>query len=111
MVFLDWRLLEERFKLLCNALPHNHQLTIDKLKTVPQLSQGGEQICKLVSSSADDRKINKKIVAYLFVKLCYSGSSPELERCDIMDRLIDSSGTTTGLQQSCYGKHVNTCMH
>ena len=89
--------------MLCNTLPHNHQLTIDKLKAIPQLSQGGEQINKLISSSADVRKINEKITAYLFVKLCYSGHSPELERCDVMYRLIDSP---TVLQQSCHGKNA-----
>ena len=94
--------------MLCNTLPHNHQLTIDKLKAIPQLSQGGEQINKLISSSADVRKINEKITTYLFVKLCYSGRSPELEKCDVVYRLIDSP---TVLQQSCYGKnaYLYTC--
>ena len=107
-LFIEWRVLEERFNLLCNALSHNHQLTIDKLKTLPQLLQDGEQLCKLIlSSSADVRMINKKIITYFFIKLCYSGNSPK-QLYDVMDRLIDSTDTSTGLQQSCYGMHVST---
>ena len=82
--------------MLFNTPPHNHQLTIAKLETIiQQLSQDGEQLCKMISSSADARKINQ-IITYIFVKLCYSNSSPGLQISDVLDRLIDSTGTTIG---------------
>ena len=68
--------MEDHFQSLCSVLPHNYQLTINKLKTIPQLlKDGGEQLSKLISSSsADVRKINEKIITYLIVKLCYNDS-------------------------------------
>ena len=99
---VEWRILEKKFNSFCNILPYNHQLIIDKLRTVPQLLEDeGEQLSKLISSSADTRKINEKIITYLIVKLCYSDSSASL--CTIMDELIDSTDATTNLQQNSYG--------
>ena len=108
----DWRVLGEHFNSLCNTLPHNYQLTIDKLKTIPQLLKyGGEQLSKLISSSsADVRKINEKIITYLIVKLCYNGSSTSLVRlCDVMDELIDSTDTPTFVQKLRCGMYVYIC--
>ena len=102
-LFIEWAVLEEHFNSLCNTLPCNHQLIVNKLKTVPHLSQDGrEQLCKLISSSAD-RKINQTIITYLFVKLCYNGSStsPGLKKYNVLGRLIGPTDTTTGLQHTC----------
>jgi len=106
MLFIEWQILEEHFNSLCNALPHNYQLTIAKLETIPQLFKDDrEQLKKLVSSPNDVRKINEKIITYLFVKLCYSGSKASLGRlCDVMDGLIASSNTAHCVQQVRYGK-------
>ena len=61
--------MEGYFQSLCSALPYNYQLSIDKLKTIPQLlKDGAEQLSKLISSSsADVRMINEKIITYLIV--------------------------------------------
>ena len=102
-------MIEDNFQSLCNVLPHNYQLTIDKLKTVPQLlKDGGEQLSKLISlSSSDVRKINEKIITYLIVKLCYNDSDTGLVRlCDVMDGSIDSSYTPTGMQQIRYCEYM-----
>ena len=101
--------MKDHFQSLCSVLPHNHQLTIDKLKTIPQLlKDGGEQLSKLISSSsADVRKINEKIMTYLIVKLCYNDSDTSLVRlCDVMDESIDSTDTPTGMQQIRYCEYT-----
>lgn len=101
--------MEDHFQSLCSVLPHNYQLTIDKLKTIPQLlKDGGEQLSKLISSSsADVRKINEKIITYLIVKLCYNDSDTSLVRlCDVMDESIDSTDTPTGMQQIKYCEYM-----
>ena len=106
---IDWRVMEGYFQSLCNVLPHNYQLTIDKLKTIPQLlKDGGEQLSKLISSSsADVRKINEKIITFLIVKLCYNDSDTSLVRlCDVMDESIDSADTPTGMQQIRYCEYM-----
>ena len=105
-LYIDWRLLDENFNSLCSGLCNSYQLTIDKLKTIPQLlKDGGEQLSKLMSSSsADVRKINEKIIIYLIVKLCYSGSDTTLVRlCEVMDELIDSTEIPNCVQQLRYG--------
>ena len=83
-----------------SAVPHNYQLNIDKLKTIPQLLKDrGEQLSKLISSLPDVRKITERIVTYLIVKLCYNDSDTSLVRlCDVMDESIDSTDTTIGIQ-------------
>ena len=100
--------MEDHFQSLCSVLPHNYQLIIDKLKTIPQLlKDGGEQLSKLISSSADVRKINEKIITYLIVKLCYNDSDTSLIRlCDVMDESIDSTDTPTGMQQIRYCEYM-----
>ena len=109
----DWRFLEEHFNSLHNNLPHNYQLTIDKLKTIPQLFKDTEQLSKMIatSSSSDVRKINDKILAYLIIKLCYNGSSTSLVKpCDVTDEsFIDSSDTPTCVEQIICGmfNHLN----
>ena len=101
---------EDHFQSLCSVLPHNYQLTIDKLKTIPQLlKDGGEQLSKLIlsSSSADVRKINEKIITYFIVKLCYIDSDTSLVRlCDVMGESIDSTDTPTGMQQITYCEYM-----
>ena len=95
---IEWRRVADHYKSLCSILPHNYQLTIDKLKTMPQfLKDGGEELSKLTSSSslADVRKINEKIMTYLIVKLCYNNSDTSLVR--LMDESTDSTDTTTGI--------------
>ena len=106
---IEWRIVEDDFKSLCSVLPHNYQLTIDKLKTIPQLlKDGGEQLSKLISSSSPDvRRINERIITYLIVKLCYNDSNTSLVRlCDVMHESIDSTNTTTGIQQITCGEYI-----
>ena len=107
----DWRVVEEYFKLLCSVLPQNNQLTIDKLKTIPQfLKDEGEQLSKIISSSsADVRKINEKIITYLIVKLCYNESDTSLVRlCDVMD---ESNDTHTYGMMYIYLLHLVVGLH
>ena len=106
----EWRVLQEHFNSLCNTLPYNYQLTIDKLRNMVEIIKvEGEQLSKLITSSSTDvRKINKKIVTYLIVKLCYNGSDTSLMRvCDVMDELIDPTGTFTCVQQFRHGVYIN----
>ena len=101
--------MEDHFQSLCSVLPHNYQLTIDKLKTIPRLLKDvGEKLGKLISSSsADIRKINEKIIIYLIVKLCYNDSDTSLVRlCDLMDESIDSTDTPTGMHQIRYCEYM-----
>ena len=91
-MFLEWRTLEEQFKLLCTILPHNYH---EKLKSI--LKDGGEHLRKLISSSP--AKINEKIITYLIVKLCYNDSDTSLVRCSVMDQSVD----LTNSQQIRYG--------
>ena len=101
-------MIEDHFQSLCNVLPHNYQLTIDKLKTIPQLlKDGGEQLSKLISSSSSSSDINEKILTYLIVKLCYNNSDTSLVRlCDVMDESIDSTDKPTGMQQIRYCEYM-----
>ena len=106
---IEWRIVEDHFKSLCSVLPHNYQLTIDKLQTIPQLlKDGGELLSKLISSSSPDvSRINERIITYLIVKLCYNDNDTTLVRlCDVMDESIDSTNTTTGIQQIRYGEYT-----
>ena len=106
---IEWRIVEDHFKSLRSVLPHNYQLTIDKLKTIPQLlKDGGEQLSKLISSSSPDvKRINERIITYLIVKLCYNDSNTSLVRlCDVMDVSIDSTNTTNGIQQIRCGEYT-----
>ena len=93
------------FSLLCNTLPYNYQLTIDKLRNMVQIiNDDGEQLTKLIISCNDVRKINEKIITYLIIKSCYSGSDTSLVRlCDVMDELIDPTGIPTCVQQIRHG--------
>ena len=106
-LFTEWRVLTEHFNSLCNNLP---QLTFDKLQNLTKkLNVEGEQLSKLITSSSTDiRKINEKIITYLIVKLCYNGSDTSLMRvCDVMDELIDPTGTFTCVQQFRHGVYIN----
>ena len=107
-ILLEWGALGDRFHSLCNALPYDCQITIDKLKTIPQLKEDREeQLSKLISSSTDVRKINAKIITYLIVKLCYNGGS-DASLCGVMDELIGFTSTSdsTCIQQIKSGKSV-----
>ena len=113
-LLVDWNLVERFLGSLCSVLPHNYQLTIDKLKTIAQLlKDGGEQLSKLISSSsADVRKMNEKIITYLILKLCYNDSDTSLVRlCDVMGESIDSNETLACLQEIRYGTYVCKCVH
>ena len=109
----EWRVLTEHFNSLCNTLPYNDQLTIDKLRNMVEIIKDeGEQLSKLITSSSTDvRKINEKIITYLIVKLCYNGSSTSLVRlCDVMDELIDPTSThNMCIQQIRSGMLLATC--
>ena len=108
-ISIDWILLEKSFQTLCSVIPHNHISDIG-ISMPKLLKDGGEQLNKLISSSSpsDVRKINKKIIAYLIVKLCYSDSdTSEVRVCDVIDESIDSTDTPTGVQQIKHGTYVN----
>ena len=111
----EWNVLTRRFNSLCNTLPYNYQLTIDKLRNMVQIIKDeGEQLTKLIISCNDVRKINEKIITYLIIKSCYSGSDTSLVRlCDVMDELIDPTGTPTCVQKIRHGMYVckYACVH
>ena len=87
-LLLDWRTLEEHFKSLYSVRPHNYH---ERLKSTPELlKHGEEQLSKLISSSS--AKINKKIITYLIVKLCYNDSDTSLVKCNVMDKSVDLTG-------------------
>ena len=109
---IGWAILERRFNLLCDTLPHNYQLTIAKLKTMPHLPKDeGVHFSKLISSlssssSTDIKKINGKIVTYLIVKLCYSGrDNSSVRLCGVMDKLNSSTDSASSIQQVGYGEY------
>ena len=103
----EWRILIEHFNQLCNNLACNYQLTTAKLKNVQQIIIESEQFSKLLTSSTDVRKINQKIITYLVIKSCYSGSDTSLTRlCDVMEELIDPTGTPTCVHQIRHGTCV-----
>ena len=101
--------MTRQFSSLCNTLPHNYQLTIDKLRNMVQIiKDDGEQLSKLIISCTDVWKINEKIITYLIITSCYSGSDTSLVRlCDVMDELIDPTGTPTCVQQIRHGMYVS----
>ena len=108
---VELSVLIEHFNSLCNTLPYNYQLTIDKLRNMVEIIKDeGEQLSKLITSSSNDvRKANEKIITYIIVKLCYNGSDNSLVRlCDVMDELIDPTSTATCVQQIRQGKYVRT---
>lgn len=95
--------MENHFNPLCNSLPSNYQSTIDKLKTMPQLLKDEEQqLSKLISSSANVRKINERIITYLILKLSYNGSSSSsssLARlCVLMNEFTNSTDSSSCIQ-------------
>jgi len=105
ILFIDWQILERHFNSLCNALPDNYQLFIAKMKSkLLLLKDEGQQLNKMISSSDDARKINEKIIIFLVVKLCYSGSRSGLVRlCDVINKLIQSTDSTSCVQPIEYG--------
>ena len=110
-LYAEWRILIERFSSLCNIMPNDYQLTIDKLRNVVQIiTEEREQLSKLItlSSSTDVRNINEIIITFLIIKSCYSGSDTSLVKlCDVMDKLIDPTGTSTSvLQEIRHGMFV-----
>ena len=109
----EWRVVGEHFNSLCNALPNNHQLIIDKLKTIPHLLRDeGEQLSKLITSSTDVRKINEKIITYLIIKLCYHDNITDLARwCNVTDEMIDCADIPTCVQRIICGMHINNRIH
>jgi len=110
-VLSDQAILDQYFPLLCNCLPDNYQSTLDKLKSVPQLSNDDHQeLAIMISSSRDAKLVNEKIITFLIVKLCYIGSSDSLVGlCDVMDNLIDCEELSVCLQQVRNGE--NKCVH
>ena len=105
----EWRILIKHFNSLCNTLPYNYQLTINKLRNMVQITKcEGERLNQMITSSSSDvRNINKKIITYLIVKLCYTGNNASLvSLCDVMDELIGPSGKPTCLQQIRCGTYL-----
>ena len=99
---LEWRALGGQFYSLCNTLPHDLQLTVDKLRTIPPLKKDSkEQLSKLVLlSSTDTGNINAKIITYLIIKFCFNGSDTDLVRkCDVIEELIGFTNKTACAQQ------------
>ena len=95
-LLLDWRTLEEHFKSLYSVQPLNYH---ERLQSIPELlKDGGEQLSKLISSSP--AKINKKIITYLIVKLCYSDRNASLVRCNVMDKSVDFTGEDSTIVSS-----------
>ena len=69
---------------------------------------GKNQLSKLISSSTNTRRINERIITYLIVKLCYSGSDTDLARlCDVMKEMISFTSISTCVQQTKCGKSVS----
>ena len=107
---IEWGVLTEHFSSLCNTLPYNHQLTIDKLRNLVQITKDeGNQLNKMITlSSTDVKQINEKIIIYLIIRLCYSGSDSNLVKlCDVMDELIDPTDTPSCVQQLRYGSYIH----
>ena len=76
------------------------------------LKDEGENLSKLIlSSSADVKQINKKIITYFIAKLCYSDNDTSSVRlCDVMDKSIVSTDTLiTGIQQIRFSTYVYVC--
>ena len=112
-LFADWGVLDEYFNSLCNKLPYNYHLTLDKVKAIPQpLQDDRKQLSKLISSSANVKEINEKIITYLIIKLSYKGGSTDLVTLhNLVDEMIDSTDIPipyTCVQQIQYGIYVYT---
>ena len=110
-LYAEWNVLTEHFSSLCNSMPNDYQLTIDKLRNMVEIIKDeGKQLSKLISSSSatDVRNINDIIITLLIIKSCYSGSYTSLIKLyDVMDKLIDSIGTPTSvLQEIRHGMFV-----
>ena len=100
--------MTKQFNSLCHTLPYNYQLSIDKLRNMVQMiKDDGEQLKKWITSSTDVRKINEIIVTFVIIKSCYSGSDPSslVKFCDVMDELLDPTGTPTCVQKIRYGTY------
>jgi len=104
--FSEQAILNQYFPLLCKCLPDDFKSTLDKLKSVPQLSNDDhQQLGTMISSSYEAQLVNEKIVTFLIVKLCYNGSSGSLVGlCDLMDNLVESDQSAGCVQQLRCGK-------
>ena len=83
------------------------------MKTIQGLLKDrGENLSKLIlSSSTNVRQINKKIITYFIVKLCYNDIDTSLVRlCDVMDKSIDSTDILiAGIQQIRFSMYMYVC--
>ena len=107
LLFLsDQATLNQYFHLLCNCLPDDYQSTLDKLKSISQLSNDDhQQLGTMISSSCEGQLVNEKIVTFLIVKLCYNGSSDSLGGlCDVMDNLVETDQSASCVRQLRCGK-------
>jgi len=79
-----------------------------KLKSLTQLSNDDhQQLATMISSSCGVQLVNEKIVTFLIVKLCCSGSSGSLDGlCDMMDTLIESDEPVSSAQQVENGMYL-----
>ena len=88
------------------------------MKSKPELLKDGEQqldkLTSLLSAESNVTKINQKIITYVIVKLCYYDSSISLlNPCNVMNRVIESTNSTSCVQQSQYRKcsWLHSSMH
>ena len=110
-VSAEWIVLKKHFSSLCNILPYNYQSIIDNLRNmVRMIKDEQEQLSNLITSSSPPivMNINEIIITFLIIKTCYSGSDNSLVKlCDLMDKLIDPTGTPTCvLQQIRHGMFI-----
>jgi len=98
--------LDHFFPHLCNCLPDDYQSTVEKLKSVPQLSNDDhQQLVTMISSSHEVKLVKEKIVTFLIVQLCYNRSSGGLVGlCDVLDNLVECDELASCVQQLRCGK-------
>ena len=111
----EWSVLTGQFSSLFNALPYNYRLTIDKLRNMVEIiKDDGEQLSKLITSSSTDvRKFSEIIITYVIIKSCYNGrdSTSLVKLCDVIEELIDSTSTSTCVQQIRHGRYICVYVH
>jgi len=106
LLFLsDQATLNQYFHLLCNCLPDDYQSTLDKLKSISQLSNDDhQQLGTMISSSCEAQLVKERIVTFLVVKLCFNGNGDSLVGlCDVMDNLTKSGQSATRVQNNRSG--------
>lgn len=114
MPIAEWTIVDTFFFPLCDCLPQDYQSTIEKLKSFPQFA-GIEQQHQLQSlippTLTDISAINEKILTFLVMNLCYESNSGGITRlCDVMEKLIEFSDSTSCVQEircGMYASHIS----